>query len=308
MKATFHFVLFVLAVMKVMALEPIPQELNALAKQGMTSAGFFMASDRDWEHRRKQFLEVMVQIGQRCDKKLEALCRQGEGSSMECKLICIAVDFRDHRDRFEEIAANCLHLPVSEIDNVELPSYPPPKNTYCTEEWRLAWEYFLLVPDRALFNGRPYADFHARVVLPALRTIKSSNSNILYEYCFRAAADAYLDRSNSRPLYEPWQDLIAALSDTVSVDSAQSMFKCLDYVKYQTIPYSDTREAVVSLLLGVPIYETVMHGRGSLRDREELPTWRARRSAWAAILAKIPSDFTPDSASVLKEILESPIP
>ncbi|MES2568504.1 MAG: hypothetical protein V4710_00440 [Verrucomicrobiota bacterium] len=260
--------------------------------------------------RQAAFRDALTQIAMECDGKTAEICRIWEGDSMEYKIVSIAVDLKDHPERYKEIEQTYLHAPLPPVGDISIgpPKFPRPKASHLDEAYRLVWEFMMLRPEQNQINYRSLGDLQENVVLSALKTINSIKSQVLYEYCFTEAARADILGREWTSDVSPWISLLDAMALQQTPQCIRRMLRCSDSLKANPKYYGKVRQLIVGLLIGLNSQWVELYFGGTApKEHPNYLAFRTMRENWASAIKQIPAEgLSREHQAILREALESP--
>jgi hypothetical protein len=287
----------------------MPTQVLVSIKQCMEAASTLFHAVDSQESRQTAFRDSLVEIANGLDARTAAACKENEGDSIQCKVACIAVDFRARPNLYQEVYRGYLAAPVPSGNiSVAGPQFPSLDRALVNEGYRWVWEYMLLWPEQGGINFRSLGDFHEKIVLAALKEINSAKSQILYEYCFTESAKSDIYGRKWTSESTPWNGLLDAMALQQTPDSIQKMLRCLDSVKGNPKFYAKARQRVLGHLIGIDSEWIDDYFRGFAPKRVlKYSEWRPRRETWAKAIKQVPIESVqPEGRVVLKQALEYP--
>jgi len=200
------------------------------------------------------------QLDEAAVKKLQA----AEGQDIDTKLALLAWDRKQRPEVYKEIAAKYFHAPDNPLKRV--PSPPEVDKAHATEKYRLAWEYFLLLPDEENFIQS--AQVRSLQALAAIRK-DASLVTLVRRYritCQEGIKSPQVDTEQTH--------VMLCLSEFCNAHGLRALLECLDLSKKQQSKQGEKGWDVEGLIYAV------------LTDLEK----RGTRKEWLKIIAAFLKD------------------
>ena len=194
------------------AADILTPDLQALVIRARTAATAPYRNESSAERKQASddFATAMDALGEQMTPDLARQCHLREGDDPDAKLALIAWDRHQHSELYQELASRYLYSNGNSGRIVQVS--PPVLPKHATEEYRLAWEYLMLIPDVG------YTELYDVRVANALQQIHNEASLTTYRLAFAISSDPNATKPDySRNRQQLWLGSLSVFQDRAAL-------------------------------------------------------------------------------------------